>query len=267
MSKRQEIRARRQRQKMMSRLFVIGMVVLGALLIAGALALPGIDAANQRATQQADLTKAPATQQASLTQTPVVTIVPRTITAASDKTSLGDPAAPVRVDVWEDFQCPACKVYSENYEPLIIQNYVETGKVYYTYHFFTSISSYTPGNTESEHSANAAMCASDQGKFWDYHDILFTNWNGENAGGFSDYRLVAFAESLGLDMKEFNTCFEADKYADFVAEDYQKGQDWGVQGTPAIFVNGVVVVSSRGANIIANYEEIAVYIEEALAGK
>ncbi|KAF0108371.1 MAG: DSBA oxidoreductase [Anaerolineaceae bacterium] len=256
MSKRQEARARRRRQQMMSRLLVIGMVILGALLIACALALPSIDAARVRATQQA-----------GLTMTPVSTGVPRTVTAPSDKTSVGDPAAPVRVDVWEDFQCPACQYYSQDIETLIIQNYVETGKVYYTYHFFTSISSYTPGNTESEHSANAAMCASDQGRFWDYHDILYANWNGENAGAFADYRLVAFAEALGLDMKEFNTCFESDKYADFVAEDYQAGKDWGVQGTPAIFVNGVMVVSPRGERYVATYEEIVVYIEAALAGE
>lgn len=255
MGKRQEIRARRRRQRMINRLVTIGLVILGGLLIAGALALPSMEAARVRATQQA-----------SLTLTPVSTIAPRAFAAPVDKTSLGDPAAPVRVDVWEDFQCPACKVYSENYEPLIIQNYVETGQVYYTYHFYILFPS-AMGYPESEDAASAAMCAADQGRFWDYHDMLFANWNGENEGAFAKYRLLAFAESLGLNMDEFKTCFEDKRHVDFINEDMKAGKDLGVTGTPTIFVNGKMVVSPRGERYIPNYEEIAAYIEEALAGK
>jgi protein-disulfide isomerase len=245
MSKRQEIRARRQRQRLINRLLIIGMVVIGVGLIAAAIILPRLP-------------------------TPVIDIVaaaPRNFTAPVDKTSIGDPAAPVRVDVWEDFQCPACQYYSQTHEPLIIQNYVEKGKVFYTFHFFTSISAYAPGNTESEHTANAAMCAADQGKFWEYHDVVFANWKGENIGGYADNRLIAFAQFIGLHMTDFKTCFKDNVHADFVAEDYQAGRDLGVQGTPAIYVDGVLVVSPRGEQYIATYEEIVVYIEDALAGK
>jgi protein-disulfide isomerase len=256
MGKRQEIRARRRRQQMTSRITVIILVILGALLITAALALPSINNANLKATQMANLT-----------QTPIATIVSRTLAAPVDKTSMGDPSAPVKMDVWEDFQCSACLIYSQNTEPLVIQNYVETGKVYYVFHFFPAISSYAPGNTESEHSANAAMCAADQGKFWEYHDILFANWIGENVGGYNDNRLVAFAGSIGLNMTDFNKCFDSDKHGDFISQDASAGQNFGVHGTPAIFVNGVLVVSPRDERAIANFEEIAAVIENALAGK
>jgi protein-disulfide isomerase len=204
---------------------------------------------------------------ASLTQTPVVTVVPRTSTVPMDKTSLGDPAAPVKMDVWEDFQCSACLKYSQVTEPQIIQIYVETGKVYYVFHFFPFISSYTPGNTESEHAANAAMCAADQGKFWEYHDMLFANWIGENVGSYNDNRLEAFAGSIGLNMTDFKKCFEADKHGNFISQDATAGQNLGIHGTPAIFVNGQVVQADAGANYIAGITEISRAIEAALAGK
>lgn len=248
MSKRQEIRARRQRQRLINRLLVIGLVILGVGLISAAIILPNLP-------------------QPEVPLTSITPAASRNFNAPVDMNSIGNPNAPVRVDVWEDFQCPACQYYSQGIEPLIIKNYVETGKVYYTYHFSIGISKYAPGNNESQHAANAAMCAGDQGKFWEYHDVVYANWKGENIGGFADNRLVAFAQYLGLNMDEFNSCFESDKYADFVAEDYQAGQDKGGQGTPAIFVNDVLVVSPRGENLIANFEEISVYIEEALAGK
>jgi protein-disulfide isomerase len=263
MGKRQEMRARRRRQQMTNRIAVIGLVIVGALLITVALALPAINTANQRATQQAALTVAPATQQAALTQIPIVTITPRTFTAPVNGSSVGDPDAPVKVDVWEDFQCPACKTYAEKYETLVIQNYVETGKVYYTVHFYPVISNYSEGNTESEHSSNAALCAADQGKFWDYHDIIFANWNGENQGAFADYRLVAFAQAIGLDMDQWNECFTSDLHADFIAADMQTGTEWGVSGTPSVFVNGTII----SPGYIATYDQIAAAIDAILAEK
>jgi protein-disulfide isomerase len=164
--------------------------------------------------------------------------------------------------VWEDFQCPACKNYSQNVEPLVITNYVETGKVYYTFHFFPIIDG---GNAagESHHSANAAMCAAEQNRFWDYKEILFANWNGENQGSFADPRLIAFAENLGLDLTAFNTCVQSDRYANFINQDLLSGQTAGVSGTPSVFVNGQIVTPGY----VPSYEQLAAAIDTALAGK
>lgn len=261
MGKRQEIRAKRARQKMLNRIWIILLVTVGAIFLAFALALPAINTASITATQLAAMTAAPGTQIAALTQMPINTITPRIFSVPSNRTSLGDPNAPVRIDVWEDFQCVACKTFFDRYESQVIENYVETGKAYYTIHFFPIISQYTQGNNESMHSSNASLCAADQGKFWEYHDILFANWNGENAGAYADYRLVAFAESIGLDMEEFNACFIEDRHFDQIEADFQEGIDLGLNGTPSVLVNGTVITPGY----VATFEAISEAIEAILA--
>jgi len=250
MSKRQEIREKRRKQQQRQRLLIIGLVAIGAVLVAFALIWPTL-----KGSQAAD------NALASITP-----IAPLTTNAAVDGTHLGDPNAPVKMDVWEDFQCSGCFYYTENIEPLVIQKYVETGKVYYTYHFFLLIDG---ANTtgESHQAANAAMCALEQGHFWDYQTILFKNWKGENVGSFSDARLVAMAKRIGLDMTAFNKCFQANAYADQINQDFQAGQDLGVHATPAIFINGQAAESSAGANYIPSFDDLSRIIDGLLKGQ
>jgi protein-disulfide isomerase len=170
---------------------------------------------------------------------------------------MGDPNAKVKIDVWEDFQCPACKQYSEKIEPQVLQNYVETGKVFYTFHFFPFLDG---GRGESHQAAYAAMCAAEQGHFWDYHDMLFANWVGENAGSFTDARLIAIASAINLDMNSFTPCFQTGKYAAQVEQDYQAGGKQGVQGTPSVFVDGTLLTPGY----IPSYDDIAKAVDAAL---
>ena len=69
-------------------------------------------------------------------------------------------------------------------------------------------------------------CANEQDKFWEMHSILYANWNGENQGAFSSRRLQAMAESLGLDMDAFNSCFSANKYESEIQADFDLGGKW-----------------------------------------
>jgi protein-disulfide isomerase len=234
MSKRQEIRARRQRQRLINRLLVIVFVILGVGLIAAAVILPNL--------------------QKTVT---VIEVTPRTITAQVDGTHLGDPSAPVHVDIYEDFRCSACLYFTTNYEPAIIQNYVDTGKVYYTFHSFIVIDG-SDGTDASYRSANAAMCASEQGLFWEYHDTLYANQTSESASLFTDDRLTAMAKNVGLDMKKFNQCYQAKKYADTVKGDISQGESLNITGTPSIFVNGTLVSS---------FDKVSAAIDTALSGK
>ncbi len=176
--------------------------------------------------------------------------------------SMGDPNAPVKVDAWEDFQCPSCQNYSELVEPQVVDAYVKTGKVFYTFHNYPFIDT-NSATKESHQAANAAMCASEQGRFWDYHDILFANWQGENKGDLADNRLTAFAQSLGLDMTKFNTCFKANKYSSQIEADFTRGQQMGVTGTPSVFVNNVIVTPGY----IPQFSDMQKAIDAALAGK
>ena len=112
---------------------------------------------------------------------------------------------------------------------------------------------------ESAAAAEAAYCAGDQGKFWDYHDMLFDNWTGENVGAFSTQRLQAFGEALGLKMDEFRPCLDTHKYANQVAQDRAGGEKLGVKATPTFFINGKQIVGSQS---FASFQK---EIESALA--
>jgi protein-disulfide isomerase len=179
-----------------------------------------------------------------------------------DKMALGDPNAPVRIDAYEDFQCPACANYTKETEARIIENLVATGKVYYVFHNYSFIDGGGAGDGgESDQAANAAMCAAEQNKFWEMHATIFANWNGENQGAYTDKRLVAFARTAGLDMTAFNSCFEANKYKADIQADFDGGNKVGVQGTPSIFVNGNFVTPGY----VPSYDEVLKAVEAELA--
>lgn len=178
-----------------------------------------------------------------------------------DGRAMGNPEAPVLVEVFEDFQCPVCRTYSQEIEPQVVDAYVASGDVYYVFRQYPFLDDGAP-RKESDQAANASMCAAEQGRFWDYHDMLFTNWEGENQGAFNDRRLVAFAEALGLDMQAFNQCFDANTYLDEINSDLQTGQELGVSGTPSVFVNGRILTPGR----VPSFEEIAAAVDAELAG-
>ena len=240
MSKRQKMREQQRRRQSFNRLGVIFFVIVGALLIAFFLIWPNLKAS--------DVSN-------------IVQITPISTITSVKGTSMGNPDAPVKMDVWEDFQCSGCLSYTKNLEPQILQTYVETGKVYYTFHFYPFIDG---GQGESQDAANAAMCAAEQGRFWDYHKIIFANWIGENAGSFTRPRLIAFAHNIDLDMTAFDQCFQKNTYSTHIQQDVDKGSKLGVPPTPGIFVNDKVVVSSAGKNFIPSFDDISRAIEAGL---
>ncbi len=161
--------------------------------------------------------------------------------------TLGSKDAKVSVLVFEDFQCPYCAIYEGNaiggaqYDGIrnvsgnIRADYIDAGK---SVKLTPVILSFL--GEESVHSAEAAFCADDQGKFWQYHDYAYSKHTGkENAGTLSDANLKQFAVDLGLDTAAFNACFDAGKYSSKVA---QIGTDAaakaGVSSTPTVLVNG-----------------------------
>jgi protein-disulfide isomerase len=241
-SKRQIVREQRVKRQRQQRLLTIGIVAAVALVVAFFLIAPSIRNA----------------------MTPVGDIVNITPEAPpnADGTAIGDASAPVLVEVWSDFQCPACQGFAQSIEPLIIDNYVATGKVRYEYRHFPFLDDRS-ASKESDQASNASMCANEQGKFWEYHDMLFANWDGENRGAFNDKRLTAFAEALGLDMTAFNACFQENRYKDVIDQDSADGDQAGVQGTPSVFINGTII----RPGYVPSYEEIAQAIDAQIAGQ
>lgn len=238
-SKRQEMREERRKKEMRGRLITFGLILVAAVLVIGAIAISTIRAANDSG---GDFVR--------------ITPVARPMV---DGTKLGDPKAEVLIQVFEDFKCIACQSYHQNVEMQVIEEIVEPGMAYYVFHQYPFLDDRI-AEKDSDRAANAAECAAEQNRFWDYNDILFANYNGI-AGEYRENRLIAFAESLDLDMDSFNACYEAELYQDKIDEDIQLGIDMGVGGTPSLFVNGVDVSPGR----VPTFEQIKAAVEAALA--
>lgn len=176
---------------------------------------------------------------AGLTQIAQVSNQPSANTKVSVDTagapSLGDPNAPVTIVEFGDFQCPFCERYFSSNQPQLLNEYVNTGKARFVWKDYAFL------GQESFWAAEAARCANDQGKFWQYHDYLYSHQGQENSGAFTKARLEGFAATLGLNTSQFNSCLTSDKYLSAVQAETQYGSTVGVQGTPATFVNGVLV--------------------------
>src|SRR5258707_6948534 len=158
--------------------------------------------------------------------------------------STGDPNAPVKLTEFSDFQCPFCKEFWTTTEAQVIDAYVATGKVQFTYRsagnwVSNNVDSQTGANdTESQDAAMAAYCAADQNKFSEMHDALFSNAIGEADGtSFPVLRLPVIAQSISLDMTAFNSCFSGQKYKDQVDQDYKDAVAAGIQGTPFFVIS------------------------------
>lgn len=228
MSKSQRRRANNNR----SRMLTIGAIVVGALLIAVALILPNAKSGAE-------------------------VVVPEAVTRpVGDGLMLGEITAPAKIEVFEDFQCPACVQFSEEIESLVLEKLVATGKAYYIFHNYPFLDTNSAAK-ESRGAANASLCANEQGKFWEYHDVLFANWNGENQGAFAPARLMEFATALKLNTEDFQACIDEDRYAAEVQASFDLGVEMGVEGTPTVFVNGVIITPGY----IPSFEDIAAAVE------
>lgn len=189
----------------------------------------------------------------------VVTPMPR---PQAQGLSMGNPDAPVKIDVFEDYQCPACASYTHNTEDRIVVELIPTGQVYYTFHHYPFLDDRS-ASKESDQAANASMCANEQGRFWDFHDMLYSNQQGENLMGFSDKRLLAFAEAIGMDMTKFKSCFTENRYKAEIEKDTSDGVKLGVTGTPSVFVNGKIVKPGY----IPSYDDVKAAVDAVLQSK
>lgn len=171
----------------------------------------------------------------------IVTVPTQTWPQANGK-NLGPADAKVVLSEYADFQCPYCKHFHDTVFPQIVTQLVATGKVRFESHDFIIIDA-NVGGTESRKAAEAAECANEQGKYWDYFNILYANQQTEASGTFSDLRLKAFAASIGLDTAKFNSCFTTGKYAEQVSADDTRARNLGLNSTPTLLVNGKPVTN------------------------
>jgi protein-disulfide isomerase len=169
--------------------------------------------------------------------------------SADGRPSLGPASAPVLLVLFSDFQCPYCKMFSGTIKE-ITQKYGNNVHLIFRQFPLTSL------HPDAQRAAEASLCANTQGHFWEIYDLLFQDQNSLN-----DEDLRAKAVKLGLDVSAFNACFDSKRYAGEIREDVLAGSAAGLDGTPALFVNGRLLYGNHP------YADIAAMIDEELKKK
>lgn len=175
------------------------------------------------------------------------------LTGNGSATLRGDPSAKVTLIEFGDFQCPFCGRFARQTEPQINQEYLESGKVNMVFIHFVRI------GPDSLDAAIASQCAAEQGKFWQYHDVLYQNQGQENSGWASKDNLKKFASQIGLDENKFDSCLDSGRYKDFVKNNTDFATSLGLRGTPSFIVaksDGSAAEKIEGAYPFAAFKEV-----------
>jgi protein-disulfide isomerase len=170
---------------------------------------------------------------------------------ATDGFVLGRADAPVTIDLYEDFQCPACQTWGEGVFPGLAANELAAGTVRIVFHDMAFL------GPESTDAGRAAFAAAQQGRFWDMWATLYENQGRENSGAFSRDRLMAMADGLGLDVDRFAADMASSDAGDSIAQSRAEAADAGVTSTPTLLIGGRALVG------VQTYPDIAAAISSA----
>ncbi len=165
-----------------------------------------------------------------------------TLLAGSPPT-LGSPNASVTIVEFGDYQCPTCGAWYNSQEASLIQNLVDSGRAKLVWRDFDY---YGP---DSVSASEAAYAAGEQGKFWQFHDLLFQSQQTPNSGWASRQNMETFAKQLGLNMTEFDQSFNSGKYDPLINANHALGVQAGVTETPTFFLigpNGKMITIAGG---------------------
>jgi protein-disulfide isomerase len=170
--------------------------------------------------------------------------------------SVGRPDAPVVIYEFADFQCPGCGQFASMVAPLIKERLVEPGKVRFVYYDFPLIDIH--GNAFL--ASRAGRCANEQGRFWEFHDIIYGQQSRWASASDPTDQFVQYAQQAGADAGAFETCLRSDKYQREISESMELGRSLGVQGTPTLIVNG------RRLGETPSFAELNRLVDEAIGG-
>ena len=219
---RQEIRVRRRKQKQQQQLITILIVVGVVLILASVLMMPTIRDA---------FTPVGEFIQPELNSRPM-----------ANSNTMGDPNAPIEIQIFSDFGCGHCGNFAFTTGEIITEKYVSNGQVYMVFNTVGSLL----GHPNSITTAQAAYCAGDQNKFWEYHDMIYANQADlfANINKKIDKTLSAYAEALGMDVDEFESCIKSNKYNNKIQEDFVEANQSDVSSTPSFLINGNLLVGN-----------------------
>ena len=170
--------------------------------------------------------------------------------ALIDGRSVGTADAPVTIELWEDFQCPACGVFSRSTEPPLLEEYVVPGKVRLVYRDMAFLGQ---ESIDAAVGARAAQQLLGGDGFWKFHDLLFHNQDGENEGAFDRSVLADMAVSLGIERAAFLAALDDPGLIDAVETETQAGAGAGVSSTPTLDINGMKAAGAPAYDVLAEY--------------
>jgi len=158
-----------------------------------------------------------------------------TVSTAMGSPIFGSVSAPITIIEFGDYQCHQCYNWFHNTKDLVVKNYIETGKANLVFVDLAFL------GHDSPNAAAATYCAEEQGKYWEFHNLLYISQEGIDTGWANSERLKAFAFSLGLDMKLFDSCVDSGKFNKRVQYNINEAKKQGASATPTF-----IIVNSNG---------------------
>jgi len=182
---------------------------------------------------------------------------PKVVKISTDDDPIrGNQNAPITIIEFSDYQCPFCARFYTQTLPLIMEEYIEPGKAKLVYRDFPIQSSHP----NAMPAAVAAECANEQGKYWEYHDMLFEKqqeWNKlDVTSAVTTFK--QYASDINLTQEKFDSCLDTGKYLEEVRNDLNDGRDYGVDGTPGFFVGNdqIGYVKLSGAQPFESFKRV-----------
>lgn len=172
------------------------------------------------------------------------------LSVKSDDWVKGNSNAKVTLIEYADFECPACKIYSTEVLPKLMDNYKENLKIVFR-HFPL------PQHKKAVDAAKAVEAAGRQGKFWEMHDLLYEKQDEWSSGNLKE-KLVSYAQELGLNIEQFNKDFDSDETSQSIKKDEADGYTLRINSTPTFYVNG------KKASVNNGYEDLKKAIDGAM---
>ena len=203
MSKKEEIRERRRKEKKQKQMVTLGLIIIGAGLIAAALIYPSLQMNTEFRSRY-----------------------------LADGNAMGNPDAPVTITEYSDYRCSHCGTFAFETEPLLEETYVATNKVY----FVSRSVGMLLGSEPSVLATEASYCAGEQNKYWEMHDLIFAN----QTIVFTESILQKWAKSAGVDLGDYKACMNDTRYDNRIAQDQADAKAEGISGTPSFVISYVV---------------------------
>ena len=160
---------------------------------------------------------------------------------------LGNNNSKISMLEFGDYQCTYCARFHKETQEKVLTNLVDTGKIKFL--FKDLVINDLPEDKASSLAAEASYCAADQGKYWDYHNEVYKNWNGENTGWVNKDSLRQFANNINIpDLMVFSDCLDSHKHSDIVKNNTELARTLGISSTPTfVLFNGTALVAIPGA--------------------